>query len=83
MANKSANQKYKESKSFLPFKEWLITEQEKGLLQNTESMINADGKIEDSKVAITNRKVGGNMTNIIGFISVVVMSYGIYQETNK
>jgi hypothetical protein len=36
----SANQLYKQSKSNLPFKEWLKETQNKGILQNHEKMFN-------------------------------------------
>ena len=36
----SANQLYKESKSELPFKEWLKETQKKGILKNLEAMYN-------------------------------------------
>lgn len=47
---KSANQLYKESKSKTPFKDWLKTQQEDGILDNHEKMFNANGdeNLEDS-----------------------------------
>ena len=47
---KSANQLYKESKSQMPFKDWLKTQQEDGILENHEKMFNANGdeNLEDS-----------------------------------
>jgi len=47
---KSANQLYKESKSEMPFKDWLKTQQEDGVLENHEKMFNANGdeNLEDS-----------------------------------
>ncbi len=47
---KSANQLYKESKSKTPFKDWLKTQQNDGVLDNHEKMFNANGEenLEDS-----------------------------------
>ena len=55
---KSANQLYKESKSELPFKEWLKHEQKIGTLQDHETMFNADGETSveetnDSEAKVT------------------------------
>ena len=52
---KSANQLYKESKSEVPFRDWLKTQQEDGALDNHEKMFNANGEenIEDSKESET------------------------------
>jgi len=44
----SANQLYKESKSNLPFKEWLKETQKKGILQNHEKMFNLIESDNDS-----------------------------------
>jgi len=59
---RSANQLYKDSKSELPFKEWLKDEQKKGTLANHEKMFNANGDTastnekEDEKEAIVVKK---------------------------
>ena len=45
----SANKIYKESKSKLPFKEWLKREQLKGTMQIHDNYVNAAGSAEDEK----------------------------------
>ena len=47
----SANKSYKESKSSLPFKEWLKREQIKGNLKVHDTFVNANGSQEDTKSA--------------------------------
>ena len=43
---KSANQQYRESGSTLPFKEWLIKQQNNGNLKDHYQMFSADGENE-------------------------------------
>jgi hypothetical protein len=45
---KSANQLYKESKSEMPFKDWLKSEQSKGVLADHDKMFNANGDIDET-----------------------------------
>lgn len=81
---KSANQQYKESKSQLPFKEWLSIEQDNGRLLSEEKMYNANGVNEEVKSSANPTRTGGmKMANIVGLVSVGMLAYGIYQETKK
>lgn len=81
---KSANQLYKESKSTLPFKEWLRIEQEKGNLQNYEKMYNASGNNDEINSISNNTKASRiRMTNVVGLLSLGLIAYGIYQETKN
>ena len=81
---KSANQQYKESKSQLPFKEWLSIEQDNGRLLSEEEMYNASGVNEEVKSSANPTRTGGmKMANIVGLVSVGMLAYGIYQETKK
>ena len=45
----SANKIYKESKSKLPFKEWLKREQIKGTMEVHDNYVNANGSPEDEE----------------------------------
>jgi hypothetical protein len=90
----SANQLYKQSKSSLTFKEWLLENQGKGLLDNHEKMFNlidgADSEmIEDEVVTTTINKpttkksVGKlNMVNLVGIIGIGFLIYGLTKSNN-
>jgi hypothetical protein len=81
---KSANQQYKESKSQIPFKEWLSIEQDNGRLLSEEKMYNASGVNEEVKSSANSTKTGGmRMADIVGLISAGMFAYGVYQETKK
>jgi hypothetical protein len=78
----SANQLYKQSKSELPFKEWLKETQKKGILQNHEAMYNLieegvepsnSNKTQTAQTAKT--KLG--MTNLLGFLGLALLVYGL------
>ena len=78
----SANQLYKQSKSQLPFKEWLKETQKRGILQNHEAMYNLieegsepapSGKSSTTQTAKT--KLG--MTNLLGFVGLALLIYGL------
>ena len=78
----SANQLYKESKSELPFKEWLKETQKKGILKNHEAMYNmieegssAETKTTSSTTQTAKTKLG--MTNILGFVGLAILIYGL------
>lgn len=79
----SANQLYKQSNSQLPFKQWLKETQEKGILQNHEKMYNLIEEGGSSKnTASTNEttqtaKTKLGMTNIIGFVGLALLIYGL------
>jgi len=79
---KSANQRYKESKSKMPFKEWLRIEQEKGNLEKHDKMLSASGNTEVSRNNQSKPK-GMNTTNIVGLVSAGLLVYGIYQHSRK
>ncbi len=72
----SANQLYKESKSELTFKEWLKEEQSKGVLENHDKMFNANGN-GDSTITTKKAKKKDGMLNIIGFVSLGILIYGL------
>lgn len=79
----SANQLYKQSNSQLPFKQWLKETQEKGILQNHEKMYNLIEEGGSSKnTSSTNEttqtaKTKLGMTNIIGFVGLALLIYGL------
>jgi hypothetical protein len=81
----SANQLYKQSKTSLTFKEWLKETQEKGVLQNHEKMYNL---IEsESEMPLINKtikkttsqdaKTKLGMVNILGFVGLALVIYGL------
>lgn len=76
----SANQLYKESKSELPFKEWLKETQKKGILKNHEAMYNMieEGSSETKTKSTTqSAKTKLGMTNLIGFVGLAILIYGL------
>jgi len=68
----TANQRYKQSGSKLPFIAWLKEEQKSGNLKTKEKMLNLTGNQKKSVVSMRN-------TNIIGIASVLLLGYGLYQ----
>jgi len=77
MNKPSANQRYKESKSEMPFKEWLIGQQKEG---NLENHFNAIGGKMSSKPKVTLKTSKAKMIKIgvLGVVAVSVLVYGIY-----
>lgn len=88
----SANKLYKESKSQLSFKDWLKETQQKGILQDHEKMYNlieSEGDYEDddedlpvtpkkpSKSTTQTAKTKLGMVNILGFVGLAVLIYGL------
>ena len=90
----SANQLYKESKSNLPFKEWLKETQKKGILQNHEKMFNlieSDDSSDNSssgseselsikqsrKTTTQDAKTKLGMVNLLGFVGLALVIYGL------
>lgn len=81
----SANQLYKQSNSQLPFKQWLKETQEKGILQNHEKMYNLieeGGSNTNTSSSVTKEttqtaKTKLGMTNIIGFVGLALLIYGL------
>ena len=73
----SANQKYKQSGTTKSFKEWLVEEQKEGGLEvrNTNEFVSADGS---EKVFFTKRN-----RNILIFLGLAAIGYGIYAYQNK
>lgn len=77
----SANQLYKQSKSELPFKEWLKETQQKGILQNHEAMYNlieegsTDSSTQNNTAQTAKTKLG--MTNLLGFVGLALLVYGL------
>ena len=89
----TANQRYKESKSDLPFKEWLKNEQTSGKLADHETMFNANGEVEEFEeefeevMPITTIKKGKKSMmgiNVLGVVGVGMLVYGLSQlSTNN
>jgi hypothetical protein len=94
----SANQLYKESKSNLPFKEWLKETQKKGILQNHEKMFNLiesdnDSSDNDSgsesessikkstKTTTQDAKTKLGMVNLLGFVGLALVIYGLTRKS--
>jgi hypothetical protein len=90
----SANQLYKQSKSSLTFKEWLLQNQDKGLLDNHEKMYNlidgADEEIVDEEEVVetitkptTKKSVSKlSMVNLVGIIGIGILIYGLTKSNN-
>jgi hypothetical protein len=82
----SANKLYKESNSQLSFKDWLKETQQKGILQDHEKMYNlieSEGEGEDiptspaKKSTSQTAKTKLGMVNILGFVGLAVLIYGL------
>jgi len=88
----SANKLYKESKSQLSFKDWLKETQQKGILQDHEKMYNlieSEGEDEDEyddeipsikpvkKSTTQTAKTKLGMVNLVGFVGLAVLIYGL------
>jgi peptidyl-tRNA hydrolase len=81
----SANQLYKQSKSDLPFKEWLQETQKKGILQNHEKMFNLieegansnGGSTKETSSTTQTAKTKLGMTNLLGFVGLAILIYGL------
>ena len=87
----SANKLYKESRSQLSFKDWLKDTQKKGILQDHEKMYNlieseGEGDDEDDSTPSTKPVKKGTtqtaktklgMVNILGFVGLAVLIYGL------
>ena len=81
----SANQLYKQSKTTLPFKEWLKETQEKGILQNHEKMYNLiESESETAsisepikKTTTQDAKTKLGMVNLLGFVGLALVIYGL------
>tara|TARA_R110001599_G_scaffold176223_1_gene368342 strand:- start:195 stop:485 length:291 start_codon:yes stop_codon:yes gene_type:complete len=90
----SANQLYKASKSKLPFKEWLLEEQQNGALADHEKMFNANGEeiddIVDEEDVIVKRKPTTKKAqssimrnNIIGIVAMGLIIYGLNKYSSQ
>jgi hypothetical protein len=89
----SANKLYKESKSPLSFKEWLKETQSKGILQDHEKMYNlieSEGGDSDeeeipyvkpSKSTTQTAKTKLGMVNLLGFVGLAVLVYGLTRSS--
>jgi hypothetical protein len=89
----SANKLYKESRSPLSFKDWLKESQQKGILQDHEKMYNlieSEGdndededptpvKTKNSTTQTAKTKLG--MVNILGFVGLAVLIYGLTRSS--
>ena len=74
----TANQRYKESGSDMSFKEWLKTEQDKGVLADHEKMFNADG-LDEPKPTIKKAKNSMLGLNMLGIVALGSLVYGLRQ----
>lgn len=91
----SANQLYRQSKSQLSFKEWLKETQSKGILQDHEKMYNmieSEGDsdtdedsdtptIKPTKKTTQTAKTKLGMVNILGFVGLAVLIYGLTRSS--
>ena len=95
----SANQLYKQSKSNLPFKEWLKETQSKGILQNHEKMFNliesdndssdnesgsgieSESSIKKSTKTTQDAKTKLGMVNLLGFVGLALVIYGLTRSS--
>lgn len=88
----SANKLYKESRSQMSFKDWLKETQQKGILQDHEKMYNlieSEGEDEDEyddeipsikpvkKSTTQTAKTKLGMVNLVGFVGLAVLIYGL------
>lgn len=84
----SANQMYRQSKSTLPFKDWLKNIQQRGILDNHEKMFNL---IEngDEEIVVAEKLTKTEATqkfstiNVLGIIGIIVLVYGLSKVTNE
>ena len=89
MSTLTANRRYKESNTDLSFKEWLKTEQEKGVLADHEKMFNYDGieeeELEVEEKVITTKKAKSSMLgmNILGVVALGSLRYGLSQVSKN
>tara|TARA_R100000388_G_C7213958_1_gene145121 strand:- start:296 stop:526 length:231 start_codon:yes stop_codon:yes gene_type:complete len=72
----TANQKYKKSKSELPFKEWLKKEQKLGNLQN-HNLIKDDVENNKTEIITLNKKENNNLIHFLGLASAGLLLYGL------
>jgi hypothetical protein len=84
MSELTANQKYKESKTELSFKEWLKNEQDNGVLPDHETMFNYDGIEDELPKKKTTKKAKSSMLglNILGIVAIGTLVYGLSQMSN-
>lgn len=87
----SANQLYKQSGSDKPFKLWLKENQDRGILDNHDTMYNANGQeddiVEDTSSTTTSptkktptthqAKSKMGMVSLVGLVGVGLLLYGL------
>ena len=87
MISISANQMYKQSKSSLPFKDWLKNTQQRGILDNHEKMYNLieNGDEEDGTPKLTTQEATKKFSTIslLGVIGIVVLIYGLSKVSSQ
>lgn len=87
MISISANQMYKQSKSSLPFKDWLKNTQQRGILDNHEKMYNLieNGYEEDETPKLTTQEATKKFSTIslLGVIGIVVLIYGLSKVSSQ
>ena len=83
----SANQMYKQSKSSLPFKDWLKNTQQRGILDNHEKMYNLieNGDEEEETPKLTRQEATKKFSTIslLGVIGIVVLIYGLSKVSSQ
>tara|TARA_Y100001972_G_C7413402_1_gene214050 strand:+ start:81 stop:311 length:231 start_codon:yes stop_codon:yes gene_type:complete len=72
----TANQKYKKSKSELPFKEWLKEEQKLGNLKN-HNLIKDSLEKDRTEILTIDKKPNNTLLHILGFASASLLIYGL------
>ena len=85
MISISANQMYKQSKSSLPFKDWLKNTQQRGILDNHEKMYNLIENGDEEKPKLTKQEATKKFSTIslLGIIGVVVLIYGLSKVSTQ
>lgn len=86
MISISANQMYKQSKSSLPFKDWLKNTQERGILDNHEKMYNLiENGDEEEKPKLTTQEATKKFSTIslLGIVGIVVLIYGLSKVSTQ
>jgi hypothetical protein len=76
---------YKQSKSSLPFKDWLKNTQERGILDNHEKMYNLIENGEDETPKLTTQEATKKFSTIslLGIVGIVVLIYGLSKVSSQ
>lgn len=81
----SANQMFKQSKSTLPFKDWLQNTQQRGMLDNHEKMYNLIENGEEELPKLTTQEATKKFStiNLLGIIGIVALIYGLSKVSSQ